>query len=87
MISRRRFVSGLAVAATSSVVGVRPQPASAEPPPETTKLRLLENPIICVVPQYAALDLLRSEGFTDVQYLPYPGGWNDAIPSDRKSVV
>jgi NitT/TauT family transport system substrate-binding protein len=44
--------------------------AGAEPPPETTRLRLRRiRDTICVVPQYVAEDLLRAEGFSDVQYL------------------
>ena len=73
MISRRRFVSGLTVAGTSIVVGRRPDPANAEPPPETTKLRLIQVPSICRSPQYVAEPLLRSEGFTDVQYVRRAG--------------
>ena len=48
---------------------------AAEPPPETTKLRLLkETGRICWAPQYVAEDLLRAEGFTDVTYVDFPGG-------------
>jgi NitT/TauT family transport system substrate-binding protein len=40
-----------------------------EPPPETTTLRLVHVPGgTCFAPQYMAEELLRSEGFTDVQY-------------------
>jgi NitT/TauT family transport system substrate-binding protein len=43
---------------------------AAEPPPETTKLRLIATRAPCVAPQYvAAEELLRAEGFTDVQYV------------------
>jgi NitT/TauT family transport system substrate-binding protein len=43
---------------------------AAEPPPETTKLRLDQRSGgICTAPQYVAEQLLRGEGFTDVQYL------------------
>jgi NitT/TauT family transport system substrate-binding protein len=47
-------------------------PAGAEPPPETTKLRLSQIAGICVAPQYVADELLRAEGFTDVQYVSFP---------------
>ena len=41
--SRRRFVSGLTLAGTAGLAGVRPAPGAAEPPPETTRLRLLKE--------------------------------------------
>jgi NitT/TauT family transport system substrate-binding protein len=40
----------------------------ADPPPETTRLRLQKQPSICLSPQYLAEEFLAAEGFTDVQY-------------------
>ena len=42
---------------------------AAEPPPETTRLRLSRVPSACVAPQYVARTLLQAEGFQDVQYV------------------
>jgi NitT/TauT family transport system substrate-binding protein len=68
--TRRKFVSGLTLAGTAGLLGVRPETAGGEPPPETTTLRIADGrPGICIAPQYVAADLLRGEGFTDVQYL------------------
>jgi NitT/TauT family transport system substrate-binding protein len=67
--SRREFVSGLTAAGSAGLLGVRPNPAQAEPPPETTKLRLLRTPSICEAPAQVASALLEGEGFTDVQYV------------------
>ena len=50
----------------------RPARALAEPPPETAKLRIVREPSICIAPQYAAEELLRGEGFADVEYVPLP---------------
>jgi NitT/TauT family transport system substrate-binding protein len=78
--SRRRFVqgslalggvallSGCGVAGEPSGTGVR---GSAL---ETTRIRLAQFPSLCVAPQYVAEDLLRAEGFTDVQYARAEGG-------------
>ena len=73
--SRREFVNGLGLTGTASLVGLRAGPAAAEPPPETTTIRLLKAAdTICVAPQYVAEELLRGEGFTDVRYVgPAPG--------------
>jgi NitT/TauT family transport system substrate-binding protein len=46
----------------------------AQPPPETTTLRLVYIPAPCTAPQYIAEELLRAEGFTDVQYVRVEGG-------------
>jgi NitT/TauT family transport system substrate-binding protein len=74
-VSRREFLHGLTLAGTTGLLGVRPGPVVAAPPPETTKLRLLkETGRICWAPQYVAEDLLRAEGFTDVTYVDFPGG-------------
>jgi NitT/TauT family transport system substrate-binding protein len=43
--------------------------AAGEPPPETTRLRLSRIPSICIAPQYVAGELLRAEGFTQIEYV------------------
>jgi NitT/TauT family transport system substrate-binding protein len=48
---------------------MRPEDAAAEPPPETTTLRLLEIPALCWAPQYVVEELLRAEGFSRLQYV------------------
>ena len=68
MATRRAFVRDAALATGLALLGLRPHTAAAEPPPETTKLRLNLVPSVCLAPQYVAEDLLRGEGFTDVQY-------------------
>lgn len=70
--TRRTFVSGVALAGTAGLLGMRPETAGAEPPPETTRIRLAKTGAICMAPHFVAEDLLRSEGFADVQYVPRP---------------
>jgi NitT/TauT family transport system substrate-binding protein len=67
--SRRRFLGGLTLAGTAGLFGLRATPVNAEPPPETTRLRLHQFPAICYAPYYVAEELLRSEGFTEVHYV------------------
>jgi NitT/TauT family transport system substrate-binding protein len=66
MIERRVFLNGLAAAGVTRVLGG--PSAAAEPPPETTTLRIGHSPSLCAAPQFVAEDLLRSEGFTSVNY-------------------
>ena len=68
-LGRRDFVSWLTLAGTAGLLGLDPGQAAAEPPLETTRLRLLHTEAICFAPNYVAEPLLRSEGFTDVQYV------------------
>jgi NitT/TauT family transport system substrate-binding protein len=68
--SRRRLLVGLTLAGMAGLLGMRPRPVTAEPPPETTRLRLVWNVgAICVAPEYMAEALLQAEGFTEVQYV------------------
>jgi NitT/TauT family transport system substrate-binding protein len=59
----------MTLAGTAGLLGLKPEPVAAEPPPETTRIRLHRIPGICIAPQYIAEELLKAEGFTDVQYV------------------
>jgi len=67
--TRRRFLGGLTLAGTAGLLGLPARRVAAEPPPETTTLRLLQGRGICTSPQYVAEALLRDEGFTAVNYV------------------
>jgi NitT/TauT family transport system substrate-binding protein len=72
MQSRRHFLANASLVAGAGVLGNRALLAD-EGPPETTMLRLGGAPGICIAPGYIADELLRAEGFTDIQYIPdYP---------------
>ncbi|MEK0084252.1 ABC transporter substrate-binding protein [Benzoatithermus flavus] len=69
---RRGFLGTLAASAAGLAAARRT--AAEEAPPETTTIRLSKIPGICIAPQYVAEELLRAEGFTDVQYVPMEAG-------------
>ena len=71
--SRRRFLRGLTLAGTAGLLGVQPRPVAAEPPPETTRIRLAHVPGICIAPYFVAKEFLPTEGFTDVQDVKMAG--------------
>ena len=71
MIRRRAFLKSAMTAATGALFTTS-HARAAEAPPETTRVRLFKFPGTCLTPQYIAEDLLRAEGFTDVQYLEPP---------------
>ena len=67
-VSRRKFLATTSALGAASVLAL-PRTAAAEPPPEITKIRLLHVPAICFAPQYLAEDLLRMEGFSEIEYV------------------
>ena len=67
-LTRRDFLVRASSLAATGMLGSYAQIAAAEAPPETTKIRLVHAPSICLAPQYIAQDLLRLEGFTDIKY-------------------
>jgi NitT/TauT family transport system substrate-binding protein len=72
MITRRDLLRG--VAGTAGLLGWPPGHASGEPPPETTRIRVVRSPAICISPLYVAEELFRLEGFTDVEYVEFKTG-------------
>jgi NitT/TauT family transport system substrate-binding protein len=71
--TRRRFIGGLTVAGAAGLLDLHARPVAAEPPPETTRVRLVHAVGICRAPQYIAEELLQAEGFTEVHYLKEVG--------------
>jgi NitT/TauT family transport system substrate-binding protein len=67
--TRRRFLGGLTLAGTTGLLSLRSRPVAAEPPPETTTLRLAHTPAICLAPHFVAEALLHAEGFSDIRYI------------------
>jgi NitT/TauT family transport system substrate-binding protein len=79
LLSRRRFLVSFPLAGAAGLVG-SPKSAYAEPPPETTTVRL-PNQVgaICLAPGYVAAELLRAEGFTDVRYVAPESGVDSSV--------
>jgi len=69
-MSRRRFLQQTSALGVASMLGWASE-ALAEPPPETTRIRLLATPAICVAPEFVAEPFLRAEGFDDIQYVKF----------------
>jgi NitT/TauT family transport system substrate-binding protein len=76
--SRRDFLASASIAAAAGVLGACPSLAG-DGPPETTTIRLGRLGSLCLAPEYAAEELLRAEGFTDVRYVAAGAG----IPASR----
>jgi NitT/TauT family transport system substrate-binding protein len=69
--NRRRFLSTLSSTGVAALFG-SVNSSAQEAPPETTNIRLLKIPGICIAPQYVAEELLHAEGFTTVQFIEVP---------------
>src|SRR5262249_13003505 len=67
--NRRDFLASVSLAGAASLLG-RGESFAQEPPPETTTVRIPTGTLICNAPTYIADDLLRAEGFTDIQHVP-----------------
>jgi NitT/TauT family transport system substrate-binding protein len=67
--TRRRFLGGLTLTGTAGLLSLHPRPVAAEPPPETTRIRLIQFASTCQAPLYLSDALLRTEGFSDVQWV------------------
>jgi NitT/TauT family transport system substrate-binding protein len=77
--NRRRFLATLSSAGAAALVGAgtsltQDAAPAQEAPPETTTIRLPKSTIICQAPQYVADELLRAEGFADIQRVSIPAG-------------
>jgi NitT/TauT family transport system substrate-binding protein len=86
--SRRRFLNGLTLAGAVGLLGVSPRAVAAEPPTETTTLRLFRLPSLCSAPTEVAGDLLVGEGFSEHHALarlnvPVFGAWRQRPPFCR----
>ena len=73
-VSRRELLGGLTLAGAAGLLSLHAQPVAAEPPPETTRIRVVHGPAVCEAPALVAEELLRGEGFTEVQYAMKMGG-------------
>jgi NitT/TauT family transport system substrate-binding protein len=70
-LRRRTFLANASALSAAALLGM-PPPVAAEPPPEVRKIRLVHVPAICLSPQYLAEELLRLEGFSEIEYVDLP---------------
>ena len=68
--TRRRFLATTALAGAAAIL--LSSLLAAEEVLEITTIRLPKTPAICIAPTYAAEELLRAEGFTDIRYVDLP---------------
>jgi NitT/TauT family transport system substrate-binding protein len=73
--SRREFMSGLTLAGAAGLLSLHPELVAAQPPSETTRIRLTQFPDVCAAtPLIVANEFLRAEGFADLQYVKLSSG-------------
>jgi NitT/TauT family transport system substrate-binding protein len=85
-LTRRRFLANTSAFGASSL-GL-PRAAAAEPPPEIRRIRLVKIPAICLAPEYLAEELLRLEGFAEVEYAEFAlGGAQQMLFANRADVT
>jgi NitT/TauT family transport system substrate-binding protein len=86
--NRREFLSAITCAGVAALLGTAAESVAAEPPPETKRIRIPQIPSACRSPEWVAEELLRAEGFTDVQYIPVQGtqGVEQALASGEADI-
>src|SRR5215472_10791454 len=85
-LTRRRFLKTIPLAGAAGFVS--PMAAmAAEEPLETTTIRLPKTPSICIAPSYAAEELLRAEGFTDIRYVELPTATASPIEAVARGAI
>ncbi len=65
---RRTFLAQTSAIGAAALIGM-PRLAAAEPPPEVKKIRLAPPTVTCAAPLRLARELLRLEGFSEVEYV------------------
>jgi NitT/TauT family transport system substrate-binding protein len=83
--SRRRFLATLTAAGAAGLIGP-PRLKAQDQRLETTTVRIGKIAGICISPQYFAEELLRAEGFTDVQYVTTEPGTVSALALARGEI-
>jgi NitT/TauT family transport system substrate-binding protein len=84
--TRRRFIRNIGLAGAAHLIRA-PAVLAAEPKLEITKVRLASLPPgVCIAPQYAAEELLRAEGFTEIEYVPAVAGAQLLAAMTAKSI-
>jgi NitT/TauT family transport system substrate-binding protein len=83
------ILSAVGIVVLSGCQSSTPRPATLSGDLESPQLRVVQTPSMCQSPQYVAQDLLRREGFTDLQYIKKPGPkWNGlAVASGEADIT
>ena len=71
---RRALLGGATAILGSGLTFLGLAGSVTDPKPETSRIRILFDPVytvLCYGPQFVAEELLRAEGFEDVQFMPY----------------
>jgi NitT/TauT family transport system substrate-binding protein len=85
-LARRQFLRTAAAGSAAALVGLRGRRVAAEPPPEITTIRIMQFPSGCQGPIHVAEGLLRTEGFTDVRYVPAVNPQGVLTPVENRTV-
>ena len=88
-LRRREFLARSSALGAAGLFGLAPRALAADPPPETTRVRLVHAPFICLAPQYLAAEFLPMEGITDWEFLQMGSrsGGIDAVAEGRADIT
>jgi hypothetical protein len=78
---RRDFLKTAGLGGAGALLGLPSDALAAEPPPETTKIRLARTTSICQALQYVVEGMFEAEGFTVVQFVGNPAAADRTLVS------
>jgi NitT/TauT family transport system substrate-binding protein len=70
-LSRRTLLANASAFSAAALLGML-RPVAAQLPPEVRRIRFVHTPAICLSPQYLAEEMLRLEGFSEIEYVDLP---------------
>jgi NitT/TauT family transport system substrate-binding protein len=79
--TRRDFLKTAGLGGAGALLGLPSDALAAEPPPETTKIRLARTTSICQALQYVVEGMFEAEGFTVVQFVGNPAAADRTLVS------
>jgi len=88
-LRRRDFLACSSALGAAGLFGLPHHALAADPPAESTRVRLVHAPYACFGPMYLAEEFFRMEGIADWEYLPLGSrnGGIDAIADGRADIT
>ncbi len=85
--TRRTFLSHASAIAVTGLLSISHRDAAAEPAPEVGKIRVVRSPSICLAPSYLAEELLRLEGFSEIEYIDEASASGSKLLGDAQADI
>ncbi len=85
--TRRDFLKQASAMGAAALLTGHRRLAAAEPLTEVTKIRLARSPSMCLAPSYLAEELLRLEGFSQIEYVNWMSSSGATVLATRQADI